>query len=139
MVVSRLSPGPFDIQGIMPVAYSVFAVVLGIAVGSMIRRVLPAMATTLAAFTAVRIVIAVLVRPHFMSPVSEGALQRSSALPSWLLVAFEPHACRAERHLLTYQPADRFWAFQGIETGIFIVLAAGLVALAYRMVVTRDA
>jgi hypothetical protein len=41
--------------------------------------------------------------------------------------------------LLTYQPADRFWAFQGIETGVFVVLAAGLVALAYRMVVTRDA
>jgi hypothetical protein len=41
--------------------------------------------------------------------------------------------------LLTYQPADRFWAFQGIETGVFIVLAACLAAFAYRMVVTRDA
>jgi ABC-type transport system involved in multi-copper enzyme maturation permease subunit len=66
----RLSQGPFDIQGIVPVAYSVFAVALGIAAGSMIRRVLPAMATTLAAFVAVRVVIAVLVRPHFMSPAS---------------------------------------------------------------------
>jgi len=30
---SRLGPGPFDIQGIVPVAYSVFAVVLGICRG----------------------------------------------------------------------------------------------------------
>jgi len=41
--------------------------------------------------------------------------------------------------LLTYQPANRFWAFQGIEAGVFIVLVAGAVALAYWMVVTRDA
>ena len=38
-----------------------------------------------------------------------------------------------------YQPANRFWAFQGIEAGIFIVLAAALIALAWRLVLTRDA
>jgi hypothetical protein len=31
--------------------------------------------------------------------------------------------------LVTYQPGSRFWAFQGIETGVFIVLAIGLAAL----------
>lgn len=30
---------------------------------------------------------------------------------------------------VTFQPADRFWAFQGIETAIFLVLAAALLAL----------
>jgi hypothetical protein len=30
--------------------------------------------------------------------------------------------------VITYQPAGRFWEFQGIETGIFLVL--GLVAIA---------
>ena len=29
----------------------------------------------------------------------------------------------------TYQPASRFWAFQGIETGIFVILAAILLAV----------
>jgi hypothetical protein len=29
-----------------------------------------------------------------------------------------------------YQPGDRFWLFQGIETGIFVVLAALLIYLA---------
>jgi hypothetical protein len=138
--LSRMNEGQFDIQGIAPVAYSVFAVVLGTAVGSMIRRVLPAMAITLAVFIAVRVVI-VLARPHFMSPVSKVVSNSlgMSALPdgSWLLSA--PAPVGRNGTLFIYQPADRFWPFQGIETGIFIMLAAGLVALAYRMVVTRDA
>ena len=29
----------------------------------------------------------------------------------------------------TWQPANRFWTFQGIETSIFIALSLGLVAL----------
>lgn len=33
-----------------------------------------------------------------------------------------------------YQPADRFWLFQGIETGIFIGLAAVLLYLAVRRI-----
>ena len=33
----------FDIQGIVPVAYALFAVALGIAVGAVLRRVLPAL------------------------------------------------------------------------------------------------
>jgi hypothetical protein len=40
---------------------------------------------------------------------------------------------------LIYQPASRFWTFQGIEAGIFVVLAAALIALAWRLVLTRDA
>jgi len=42
------------------------------------------------------------------------------------------------REFLTYQPADRYWAFQGIETGIFLVLAAGLVALTAAVLLRRD-
>ena len=33
-----------------------------------------------------------------------------------------------------YQPADRFWLFQGIETGIFVVLALLLLYLAVRRI-----
>jgi hypothetical protein len=40
---------------------------------------------------------------------------------------------------ILYQPAGRFWALQGIEAGIFLVLAAALIAVAYRMVLTQDA
>jgi hypothetical protein len=40
---------------------------------------------------------------------------------------------------VTYQPAGRFWAFQGIEVAIFLALAAVLLAVAYRLMLTRDA
>jgi hypothetical protein len=38
-----------------------------------------------------------------------------------------------------YHPADRFWTFQGIETGIYLVLAAALVGVTFRLVSARDA
>jgi hypothetical protein len=43
------------------------------------------------------------------------------------------------RGVLTYQPGDRYWAFQGIETGIFLVLAAALVAVTVVTLLRRDA
>jgi ABC-2 family transporter protein len=36
--------------------------------------------------------------------------------------------------VLTYQPADRFWAFQGIEAAICLILALAAIAVAYRVV-----
>lgn len=59
----------FDIQGIVPVAYSLFAVALGTAVGTFVKRVLPGLAITLAVFAAIRIAIANFVRPHLMAPL----------------------------------------------------------------------
>jgi hypothetical protein len=61
----------FDVQGIVPVAYSIFAVALGIAVGSIFKRVLPAIATTLGVFVAIRVAIGVYVRPHYLTPISK--------------------------------------------------------------------
>jgi hypothetical protein len=43
------------------------------------------------------------------------------------------------RQTLTYQPASRFWAFQGFEAAIFVVLAAALVGFAIWWVLGRDA
>ena len=40
---------------------------------------------------------------------------------------------------LTYQPGARYWAFQGIESGIFLVLVAILVALTVLLIMRRDA
>src|SRR6201996_5555781 len=48
--LDAFDPGRFDIMGVVPVAYSLFAVALGIAAGAVTRRVLPAMAITLAGF-----------------------------------------------------------------------------------------
>ena len=65
----RLSSGRFDVQALVPVAYSVFAVALGLAAGTWFRRVLPALATTLGVFVVVRVVTLQWVRPHYLSPI----------------------------------------------------------------------
>jgi hypothetical protein len=172
----RLATFTFDIQGIMPVAYAVFAVALGIAAGALLRRVLPAMAATFAVFTGLRFLVAEYARPHYLAPVSRSLPPFSdNAGPAGSLIlsnatlgpdghnytaglGFQqvPAPCRGNGHQapailnsclashgfhtqIVYQPASRFWAFQGIEAGIFIVVAAALVAVAYRMVLTRDA
>jgi hypothetical protein len=43
------------------------------------------------------------------------------------------------RSFTTFQPADRFWAFQGIETGIFVAIALVLLAVTYVVITRRDA
>jgi hypothetical protein len=43
------------------------------------------------------------------------------------------------RQFLTYQPISRYWAFQGIETGIYAAVAALLVAVTFAVVLRRDA
>ena len=77
----------FDLQGIVPVGYALFAVALGIAAGTLLRRTLPALAVTLAVFTAVRVGITEVVRPHYMTAVTStyslltGYTPRGSYLP----------------------------------------------------------
>jgi hypothetical protein len=46
---------------------------------------------------------------------------------------------RGYHGFITYQPIGRYWAFQGIETGIFVLLAAALIAVAAIVVLRRDA
>lgn len=67
---NQFNPSTFDVQGIMPAAYSLFAMALGIAAGTLIRRVLPALAVTLGVFFAVRLIIEDWVRQHYMTPVT---------------------------------------------------------------------
>jgi hypothetical protein len=43
------------------------------------------------------------------------------------------------RGFVTYQPAGRYWPFQGIETGIYLLLAAALMAVTFAIVRRRDA
>ncbi|MDP9343234.1 MAG: ABC transporter permease [Actinomycetota bacterium] len=62
---NRLNPGPFDLRGIVPIAYALFALALGVAAGTFVRRVVPAMAATVAVFAATRAAVAIWLRPHF--------------------------------------------------------------------------
>jgi len=189
-------PGRFDIMGIVPVGYAVFAVALGIAAGALLRRTVPAIAVTLAGFIAVRMVVFFWLRAHFMAAVTSyiplnrgfnagsawqlsagyvGASGQSIGIPqsttgpvlggvngNGLPLTALPGQCQAAagngpftpasyhavlscaqahgiRAFVTYQPASRYWAFQGIETGIFVLLAAALLAITVAVVLRRDA
>lgn len=43
------------------------------------------------------------------------------------------------RQFLSYQPISRYWAFQGIETGIYLTVAAALIAITFYAVRRKDA
>ena len=64
----RMGPLLFDTRGIVPIAYAAFAFALGVTVGMLVRRTLPAMAITLAVFVALQLAMPLLVRPHLLPP-----------------------------------------------------------------------
>ena len=63
-------PNYFDQQGLVPVAYAVFATALGIAAGAVLRRTLPAIAIVIGGFIGMRLWISQGLRMHFMTPVT---------------------------------------------------------------------
>jgi hypothetical protein len=70
--IDATNGGPFPLiplRGIAPVGYTAFALVLGVTAGALLRRVLPAMASTLVAFIACRLAVTYWLRPHFMGAV----------------------------------------------------------------------
>ncbi|GAA3703497.1 transporter [Nonomuraea antimicrobica] len=199
-----MDPVVFGARGVVPMAYAAFAFVLGVTVGLLVRRTLPAMAVTLVLFAAVQVTVPLLVRPHLMPPVSgtfelgpanvtsfgvpaggSPTVSLEPAVPghpgSWVLstrlvdgagrpvptntagaaVPVSPASgpcapsarrspvagegsdldgCLAEinrlgyRQQATYQPFERFWALQWIETGIYALLTLGLAGACLRWV-----
>ncbi len=70
--LDRVQMGPFatfDQRDLVPIGYAAFALALGVTAGVLIRRTLPAMATTLAVFVAVRVVIKEWARPYLIAPL----------------------------------------------------------------------
>lgn len=179
--LNAFNPGTFDVQGVVPVAYSVFAMALGIAAGAVIRRSVPALGVTLGGYFAVRLAIMGWFRRYYLPPVTtnyglndnylpkgafwqysqgiitpHGPVQPANGAPGigfvGLPVGDVPAACKISspqlyscladhgyHAFITYQPASRYWAFQSIESGIFVVLAALLIAAAFAVVRRRDA
>lgn len=211
--VSTTPYAVFDRRDIAPIGYAVFAFAAGAFLGTMIRRVLPAMAATLGVYVLARIATAVWLRPHLLSPIHRtmsllgagpsgpvqlgvgsqngGALtlfadgegphnswtlssqllnssghQPSSAQITSFLHQYCPNvglppqgtrpgqgvarvvgpdvgracldqAAKAFHLLVSYQPADRYWTMQWLETGIFTALALLSTAGCYWWVTRR--
>ena len=185
----------FDQQGLVPVAYSVFATALGIAAGATARRTLPAIAIVIGGFIGMRLWVSQGLRMHFMAPVTTfygvaanfnlpagsvstggGLLNKAGQLVTGSLGSVMidgvpstslPAACQqlipasasgprgpsgatlnavygclqqaGYRQFISYQPISRYWAFQGIETGIYLAVAAALIAITFYAVRRRDA
>ncbi|WP_410571188.1 transporter [Amycolatopsis sp. cmx-4-61] len=70
-MLSRISPVVFAARGIVPIGYAAFALVLGAAVGMVLRRTVAAMAVTVVALAAVLLAVTLLVRPHLLPPQTE--------------------------------------------------------------------
>jgi hypothetical protein len=180
--LDQFKPGRFDIMGIVPVGYALFAMALGLCAGALLRRTMPAIAVTLAGFIVVRAAVTLWLRPHYLSAITVTYKLFSPFTPTgsyWQVaqgirfpggglvptpngaavdgipVGSLPAACAAAASgirpgpscrqalaafhgFITYQPASRYWAFQGIEFGIFTVLAAALIAVTAVVLLRRD-
>jgi hypothetical protein len=181
LLEDRFAAVAFGTRNVAPVAYAVFAVVSGAALGLLLRRTLPAMAVTLALFAGLQLLMPLVVRPHLQIPVTTTeAFRRADAgyislepdghfsvagyfkAGSWVLstatlldpngepvaqgsrddVAEDPLGdCQGDvmdcmeqsgyQVTSTYQPAERYWAFQWLESSIFVALAAAIGGLAF--------
>jgi ABC-2 family transporter protein len=69
-VGNRIGTANFGQRGITPIAYAVFALVLGTLAGAVLRRTLAAMAATLVGFIAVRFSFQLFARRHILDPVT---------------------------------------------------------------------
>ncbi len=140
----------YDLQAPVVFSYVLFAVALGAAAGAALRRTVRAMGATLGIFIAVRVAFVELVRPHLLPTLTTRMVGDNNfvAPPGAGYVAF------LDSHLrplapdspigpntsigLVFQPAAHFWPMQGIEAGIFVVLALALLVAALKFA-TRDA
>lgn len=63
---NRIEPSIFGARGIVPIGYAVFAFVLGVTLGMLIRRTVPAMAATLVSYVAVVVSMPLWIRAHLV-------------------------------------------------------------------------
>jgi hypothetical protein len=170
----RMAPLVFDFQGVVAIAYTLFAVALGVFAGAVAKRNLPAMGMTLGGYALVRVLVETLARPRYAAPQTASFLvtssdQFNSASGAWIYsqgivnaagrlvqpdsqmscaaspAGGAPGPCAQQLNLQglgpgpfsnweQFQPADRFWMFQGIEAGIFLALTAVLVYFTFRRI-----
>ena len=163
----RLGGNIYESYGPVFVSRALLAFALGILTGALLRRVIPAIAVTLAAWIAVLIVSVALVRPRLLPPLKAvdtaipgvhpwiveqtwtapdghvlgddevNSLQYTTATAGHKLDAAAYLASQGYRYAGYYQPANRFWAFQAIEAGGLTLLALACIAGAIWLVRRR--
>jgi hypothetical protein len=136
-VDGRVEVNGYDVQGVIPVAYAICAFSLGLAFGLLTRRVVPAIAVSLAVFFLLRTVIETVVRPRLLSPVVLSFTGKPPAdldtrlTGAWILNERLPRPGTGFPTEYTFQPADHFWPLQLLETGILLAISAAALGFAY--------
>src|SRR5262245_49464984 len=148
-LLGKFNPAFFNIEGLAPIARMIFAFALAVCLGAALRRTIPAMAVILFLYTAWGLTVQVLLRPNYLPPITltGPAVFLPRSQDDWVLdsgVRTATHhtldpvqvarACGSAgpeatscihahgwTEFLTYQPADRYWLFQGIEFGVFLL------------------
>jgi hypothetical protein len=147
----------FDQHAPITVAATVFALSLGVVAGAVVGKAVPAMAVTLVAFVVVRVGLAQIARPNFIAPLVYSTQDPAGYNPAAYPTAWwvdQPSVYDSAGHLLSngrvlgggqqvakvvqhFQPGDRFWTFQAIESAILVGLAAVLLGFAIYWVTRR--
>jgi hypothetical protein len=130
----------YDYEGLVLTAYILCAFGFAVLAGLLIRRSIPAMVAAFVPWLAIRLVVEFVLRRHFEAPLTfvQHCASPQSCMGGYGLGFIPP----VTRHIgdwvlgpgggsgnqsgnsYLYQPADRFWTFQSIEAGIFVVLTA---------------
>ena len=125
----------YDVESAGAVGYALFAVALGVFVGAVLGRVELAMGVTVLVYGAVRIAIGA-VRLHFI-PLEHDTLTLQEAAHFNRDVITVDWISRQNDALITYQSAHRLATIQWIEFGLYVGLAAALLAATFVVVSRR--
>jgi hypothetical protein len=80
---SPLAPTFFDVRGVAFAAWTLAAFALGVIAGVLIRRVIPAMFATLAAWTGLAVATGLWLRPRYLAPLA--TTDPDIGLPAWVM------------------------------------------------------
>jgi hypothetical protein len=154
-LTGRFQHNIYDFEGLVPTAYILCAFGFAVLAGLLIRRSIPAMIAAFLPWLAIRLVVEFLFRANFLAPLTIACSATPggcfghgnggngiSAIPpatghigDWVL---NP-STGPSGNLISYQPADRFWIFQSIEAGLFVLLAAAALGTAIWLLHRRAA
>jgi hypothetical protein len=129
-----LAAGVFETRGIDFAAWTLAAFAIGVFLGMLIRRVVPAMAATLGAYLGVQLLAWLVLREDYPVAINttNGSLFSGPSTPNspWILKTWTAGSTDWWRYI----PVSRFWPMQFIEAGWLLVLSAALIAATLRLV-----
>ncbi len=113
---SALNPTFFDLRGVAFAAWTLAAFAIGVLAGVLIRRVVPAMVATLAAWSGLAVVTALFLRPHYrptLLTTNPNIASPANVISRWWMLRGKPAGLSALRQ--AFQPVD----VRVVTSGIF--------------------